>query len=215
MKKYLLLSILITFNTSFAFATSHMPTDIKSSTNITADIALNKILNTAIKHIVDFQALNENISIIEIKQLIKTALMPFLDSKLSTQISLKKHWDKLNNQQKNTLEQYIITSLIKDYGNILVRFKEFNKIKININPKIRTRGNKAIVEINFMTNEKNKPLMVAAKMIKNKDGIWRIYDIVFSGISLMKNYSSQFNSYIKRKGFDKFTKKYLTSKGLK
>jgi hypothetical protein len=36
---------------------------------------------------------------------------------------------------------------------------------------------------------------------------WRVYDLVFSGVSLIKNYKAQFNSHIKRKGMDSLIKK--------
>jgi phospholipid transport system substrate-binding protein len=48
---------------------------------------------------------------------------------------------------------------------------------------------------------------MAAKMVKHQH--WKIYDVVFSGVSLVKNYAAQFNSYIKRKGFEAFVDKYL------
>ena len=31
---------------------------------------------------------------------------------------------------------------------------------------------------------------------------WYVYDLVFSGVSIVKNYEAQFNSYIKRKGLE-------------
>jgi hypothetical protein len=34
---------------------------------------------------------------------------------------------------------------------------------------------------------------------------WRVYDVVFSGISLIKTYKAQFDSHIKRKGIDSLT----------
>jgi len=31
---------------------------------------------------------------------------------------------------------------------------------------------------------------------------WHVYDVVFSGVSIVKNYRAQFDSYIKRKGLE-------------
>jgi phospholipid transport system substrate-binding protein len=36
---------------------------------------------------------------------------------------------------------------------------------------------------------------------------WRIYDVLFAGVSIIKNYQAQFNSHIKRKGMDSLVKK--------
>jgi phospholipid transport system substrate-binding protein len=38
---------------------------------------------------------------------------------------------------------------------------------------------------------------------------WRVYDLVFSGVSLIKNYKAQFNSHIKRKGMDSLIEEFL------
>jgi len=42
-----------------------------------------------------------------------------------------------------------------------------------------------------------------------RENKWRIYDVVFSGVSLIKNYRAQFNSHIKRKGLDSLIAKVI------
>lgn len=37
------------------------------------------------------------------------------------------------------------------------------------------------------------------RLIKNRDGQWRVYDIIVEGISLVKNYRTQFASILKKK----------------
>jgi len=174
----------------------------------TANIAVERIFNETIKSINIFKKSNKNILIEDVKRLTKNDLMPFIASKFSTKQALSKHWDKINEQQKQVLENYIVNSLIKDYSNILFNFNDFNSIKIKVNDKIKSKGNKAIVFINFSAEKSSNSVNIVAKMINNNE--WKIYDVVFSGVSLMKNYESQFNSYIKRKGFERFAKKYLT-----
>ncbi|MFM7842049.1 MAG: phospholipid-binding protein MlaC, partial [Nitrospira sp.] len=41
----------------------------------------------------------------------------------------------------------------------------------------------------------------------NKSGDWRIYDVVVDGISLVKNYRSQFEKIIRTSGYDDLVKK--------
>jgi len=50
-------------------------------------------------------------------------------------------------------------------------------------------------------------LPISLKMIRSSQ--WRVYDVVFSGVSLMKNYRAQFDSHIKRKGIDSLVAKTL------
>ena len=37
------------------------------------------------------------------------------------------------------------------------------------------------------------------RMFKNKDGIWKVYDIIVEGVSLVKNYRTQFASILRTK----------------
>ena len=39
------------------------------------------------------------------------------------------------------------------------------------------------------------------RLIKNDDG-WRVYDIIFEGISLMKNYRADFRQHVSKNGID-------------
>jgi ABC-type transporter MlaC component len=97
--------------------------------------------------------------------------------------------------------------LIDDYAGVLISYKDLDSLKIKADPKIKQRDNLAIVALNITTNTKNEDLIIATKMIKTD--IWRVYDLVVSGVSLIKTYEQQFNSYIKRKGFDEFAKRFL------
>jgi phospholipid transport system substrate-binding protein len=202
MKKLFLILFLLLNSNIFA---DDIKTDIK--TDVKANIALDKILNQSINALILAKKENPQLNKNGVEKIIQEHLLPFIATKISAENSLKEHWNKLNDNQKLNLEKYIVDSLSNDYVGILAGFNDFDKIKIEVDEKIKTKDNKAIVTINFITTEKNQPIMVAAKMIKND--IWKIYDIVFSGVSLIKNYESQFNSYIKRKGFEKFSSKYL------
>ena len=68
---------------------------------------------------------------------------------------------------------------------------------------------KAIVKLFISLNNDPKPTRISIKMIYSQQ--WRVYDVVFSGVSLIKTYGAQFDSHIKRKGIDSLTEK-LTKK---
>jgi phospholipid transport system substrate-binding protein len=69
----------------------------------------------------------------------------------------------------------------------------------------KTPNNKAIVKLLIAFNDTQTPFKITLKMIHSDR--WRVYDLVFSGVSLIKNYRAQFNSHIKRKGLDSLIKK--------
>jgi len=140
-----------------------------------------------------------------IEALIKAELLPYIAIDVAVRLTLKEHWSALNNQQKKAFQQYITKSLINDYAGILSTYDQLNNIKISTDPKIKRKGNKAIIKL-FISFDKNQnPLKVTLKMIRLNH--WRVYDLVFSGVSLIKNYKAQFSSHIKRKGLNSLIKK--------
>lgn len=140
-----------------------------------------------------------------IETLIKTVLLPHIEINMAVYLTLKKHWSLLSKQQKKAFQQYITQSLINDYAGILITYKQLDDIKISINPKVRRKDNKAIVKLLIAFNDTQTPFKITLKMIHSDR--WRVYDLVFSGVSLIKNYRAQFNSHIKRKGLDSLIKK--------
>jgi phospholipid transport system substrate-binding protein len=168
-------------------------------------------LNIMISALSSFKALKKSgkATIQNTNNLIQLKLLPNLAMDVSTELTLKKHWDKLNNQQKKMFKQYITNSLINDYVGMLHSYEELDLIEISVHKKIKRKDNKAIVNLEIKPNEQARPVQVSLKMIRTNK--WRVYDVIFSGVSLMKNYRAQFNSHIRRKGIDslidKITKK--------
>jgi phospholipid transport system substrate-binding protein len=182
-----------------------------------------KILNDSIAEVIDppgASALNiivsnlsslkelrkKNMASVEnIEHLIKVKLLPNIAVAISTELALKKHWHKLNLQQKLIFQTYIVQSLIKDYAGMLGAYDELDSINISVDPKIRRKDNKAIVKLIIHFSNNPKPINVSLKMIRSSQ--WRAYDLVFSGVSLIKNYRAQFDSHIRRKGIDSLVNK--------
>ncbi|CAC9474321.1 hypothetical protein BSPLISOX_2920 [uncultured Gammaproteobacteria bacterium] len=142
-----------------------------------------------------------------IKGLIKEKLLPNIAIKFSTQLTLKKHWHNLDHQQQQIFQDYIVKSLIKDYAGALSSYDKFDSLKISADPNVKRKDNKAIVKLSINLDNDPKPIRVSIKMIYSQQ--WRVYDVVFSGISLIKTYKAQFDSHIKRKGIDSLTKKLI------
>ena len=82
----------------------------------------------------------------------------------------------------------------------MAAYDDLDSIKITADPRVKRKGNKAIVKLLISINGSSKPVAVSLKMILQDD--WAIYDVVFSGVSLVKNYKATFNSHIKRKGIE-------------
>jgi phospholipid transport system substrate-binding protein len=196
-KTLLIIGSILSMN--MALATNNvLPID---NSNSPSAVALSIFENTlsSIKNLrKQQQATPENI-----KVLIKEKLLPNIAIKVSTQLTLKKHWHNLNIQQQQIFQDYIVKSLIKDYAGVLGSYDKFDSVKISADPNVKRKDDKAIVKLFISLNNDPKPTRISIKMIYSQQ--WRVYDVVFSGVSLIKTYGAQFDSHIKRKGIDSLT----------
>lgn len=142
-----------------------------------------------------------------VRTLINIKLLPNIAIDVATRLSLKKYWHKLSVPQQKIFQQYITESLIKDYASILGAYNGLDTLSISAATEVKRKDNKAIVKLSIILNKGSAPISVTLKMIRSNQ--WRVYDVVFSGVSLIKNYSAQFDSHIKRKGIDSLVKKSL------
>ena len=204
---------LTVFYVNFALAAGDVPS-IQNPEKILNDSVAEIIdppgtaaLNIIISNLSSLKELRKNniASVENIEHLIKVKLLPNIAIDISTESALKKHWHKLNSQQKIIFQTYIVQSLIKDYAGILGAYDQLDSINISVDPKIRRKDNKAIVKLIIHLGDNPKPINVSLKMVRSSQ--WRAYDLVFSGVSLIKNYRAQFNSHIRRKGIDSLVSK--------
>ena len=135
-----------------------------------------------------------------IETLIRLKLLPTLDIAYSTQRALDNYYDDLTDSEKQLFETYIIESLIKDYVGILGAYQDLDSINISVGKNILRKDNRANVPLIISFSDNSQPVEVALSMVKTNS--WKIYDVTYSGVSLIKNYQAQFGSMIKRKGKD-------------
>ena len=201
------------FYTNIVLATASMPS-IQNPEKILSESVAEIIdppgttaLNIIVSNLSSLKELRKkNIATVEnIEQLIRVKLLPNIAVDISTELALKKHWNKLNLQQKLIFQNYIVQSLIKDYAGILGSYDKLDSINITVDPQVKRKGNKAIIKLAIYLDKSPKPINVSLKMIRSNQ--WYAYDLIFSGVSLIKNYRAQFNSHIKRKGIDSLVNK--------
>lgn len=144
-------------------------------------------------------------SINNITTLINIKFLPNIDIKTAVKLTLKDHWDGISTHDRGIFQKYISQSIVREYALILATYENLESINIAVDPNVKRKDNKAIVKLNITFNDEPKVFVVSLKMIRS--GRWRIYDVVFSGVSLIKTYRSQFDSYLSRKGFEALLEK--------
>ncbi len=171
--------------------------------NSPSALALN-VFRNAISSVQDLKT-KQQINAQNIRSLIKAELLPHIAVKVSTKLTLKKYWSSLNEQQKQIFQNYIVESLIKDYSGAFASYNKFDRVRVSADPNVKRKDNKAIVKLFINLEDNPKPITVSLKMIYSNK--WRVYDVVFSGVSIIKTYKAQFSSHIKRKGVDSLINK--------
>lgn len=210
MKRFVIILGIFCMNLAIANPIPPMPNPIKAMNDSVIEIidppgtaALN-IMVDALSSLKELKKQKKD-SLANVKSLIQIKLMPYIAMDVSTELALKKHWAGLNPNQQLIFQDYITYSLIKDYAGILATYDRLDSVNIAVDPQIKRKDNKAIVKLIINLNDDPKPFNITLKMIRSSH--WRVYDLIFSGVSLMKNYRAQFDSHIKRKGLESLVSK--------
>ena len=129
-------------------------------------------------------------------------VMPKLDITLMSKIILGKNISTgMSSQQKADFIQAFKYRMTSTY---MKSITAFDGEKIEFLPYIPGKKDKiALVKSKYLIAAGN--IDVDYRLIKNIDG-WRVYDIIFEGISLMKNYRADFREHVKKNGIDSLIK---------
>ena len=110
--------------------------------------------------------------------------------------TLSKNWKKLNTQQQKAFTDLFSRLLGSIY---LKTISKYTDEKVVFNKEKKISESKVEVQSRVITASKEIP--VNYKMIM-KQGEWKVYDVVIEGVSMTKNYRSQFRKILKNKSPD-------------
>ncbi|RMH31947.1 MAG: ABC transporter substrate-binding protein [Nitrospirae bacterium] len=109
--------------------------------------------------------------------------------------TLAKHWRKLTPAQQQEFVQLFQQFLTNSYaGNV----DGYSGEQVQY-LKERLKGNFAEVQTKVVSPKVQIPLDYR---LINKNGEWKVYDVVIDGVSLMQNYRRQFDRIIRTSSFD-------------
>ena len=112
----------------------------------------------------------------------------------TSQLCLGRHWRKLSAAERDNFVD-LFSDLLK--STYLGRVDEYSGETVRYEKQM-IKGRKAIVKTIVIS--KGKEIPVGYKMI-NRDGSWRVYDVIIEGVSMVRNYRSQFSSILQKKKF--------------
>ncbi len=114
--------------------------------------------------------------------------------------SLAKHWNSKSDNEKKEFVTLFSKLLENSYAS---KLESYSNEKINFGEEI-IKGKYAMVKTEIVRSD--GVINVDYKLIQ-EDGDWKVYDFVIEGVSMIKNYRSQFNRIIKKDSYDALKQK--------
>jgi len=134
--------------------------------------------------------LDTGLSVEAKKEKIRGLVGEFFDFDVLSQLTLGRNWrDFKPPQQKQfvTLYRAILEDVYMD------RILAYANEKVEYAKEIMHSDKKAEIETKVITKTTDIP--ISYRMVLRQDG-WRVYDVVIEGVSLVKNYRSQFEEML-------------------
>ena len=127
-----------------------------------------------------------------------SSVMPKLDIKLMSKIILgKKIWTEMSESQKDDFVEAFQYRMTSTYMKSITAFDGEKVVFLPYEPG--KRENIAYVKSKYLIP--GGDIAVDYRLIKKSDE-WKVYDIIFDGISLMKNYRVDFREHVSQSGID-------------
>ncbi len=181
-KKFTILAFFLLFNT--AVISSERPDDFlkESVKEVTLLVSQNK------------ERFENDENYLRLKM--NEVVMPKLDIKLMSKIILgKRIWTNMSSSQQNTFVDAFKYKMTSTYMKSITAFDGENIEFLPYTPG--KKANLAFVKSRYVMVSGN--IEVNYRLMKKEEG-WKVYDIIFDGISLMKNYRADFREHVDKNG---------------
>jgi phospholipid transport system substrate-binding protein len=114
--------------------------------------------------------------------------------------SLAKDWNKRTPREQNEFQELFKRLLENSYAS---KLESYSDEKINYSDEI-VKGKYALVKTEIVRNDGT--INVDYKLIRN-NGDWLVYDFVIEGVSMIRNYRSQFSKIIRKDSYEVLVQK--------
>ncbi len=190
-KWLLLLAVLAAAQPTLAISSIQGPLDLVRETS---NQVLTKIRSKK-------QELNESPE--KIYGLVNEIVVPHFDFNRMSRMVLGKHWRKANDTQKNAFIAQFRALLVRTYAIALLNYSDQAIKYLPVHGE--TGASKVLVKTEVRSS--GAPPIPINYRLHQKDGSWKVYDVIIDNISLVSNYRTGFSSQIRRSGLDRLIEK--------
>ena len=132
--------------------------------------------------------------------LVEREILPSVDFTAMSKLILGKHWKKATPEQRKAFIRAFRNLLVNTYTKSL---KQYANQEIRFFPeRTKIKGKYATVYSEFVPGNGQRNVPVIYKLRKDKNGNWKAYNLEIEGLSVVKNFRTDFNAEIKAKGLD-------------
>jgi phospholipid transport system substrate-binding protein len=130
------------------------------------------------------------------KEKIRELIGEFFDFNVLSRLTLGRHWKTFKPEQQKTFVSLYQTLLENVYIDRIIAYTDE---KVVFEKEIMHSKKKAEVTSNIVTSSNKIPINYRM-VIRGKE--WKVYDVVIEGVSMVKNYRSQFNEILSKQSPD-------------
>ena len=134
------------------------------------------------------------------RQLLEEIIGDRFDYEEMSKRTLAKQWKKLNAGEKQEFVEVFRAFLSDAYAH---RIEDYSGEQVQY---LRERRKDGFAEVQTKIVSSKVELPINYRLV-NKSGEWRVYDVVIDGISLVKNYRSQFYRIIRSSSYEELVEK--------
>ena len=141
---------------------------------------------------------------------ISFALQPLVDFKRISRNVMGRYYKDANKEQIDKFNKVFKASLLETYSKTLAEFKD-EEILVSSQVKKSPKGNREKVSLQIVTSTKIYPAVY--DMYRNKQGQWKLINIVINGVNLGLTFRNQFYSLMEKEGnnLDVVIERWVTS----
>ncbi len=170
---------------------------------VMADVAPDKFLQEKAEKVMaelkrDGGAIRNDID--ALYDLVEREILPLVDFTAMSKLILGKHWKKATAEQRQKFIEAFRNLLVNTYTKSL---KQYANQEIRFFPeRTKIKGKYATVYSEFVPGNGQRNVPVIYKMRKDKSGQWKAYNLEIEGLSVVKNFRTDFNAEINANGLD-------------
>jgi len=125
-------------------------------------------------------------------------ILPHVDFRAMTQLALGRNWSKATPAQQEQVVNGFRSMLIRTYSNAIGAYRGQ---RMEVKPTRVDPGDTDVTVRNSYLSPGRPAVEVDYRMEKTPEG-WKIYDIVFDGVSLVATYRSEFAQQVRDGGIE-------------